>query len=136
MIKPIAKSLVISSPMSLRFSLFKWCRRCLTGLEPSLIFKACLVTSLGIPSMSEGFHAKMSRLAQRKLTSVPSYLGERAVPMRTVLSAELLGSTRTSLTFSTGSKDLATRFASGTPSAMSFLMAVTSSEARVAEASS
>ena len=134
--KPDAKSLAISSPMSLRFSSLKRCKRYLTGLEPGLIFKACSVTSLRILGMSEGFHAKMSRLAQRKSTSVPSYLGERAVPMRTVLSMKLSASTRTSLTFSAGSKDLAARFASGAPSALSFSMAVSSSKARVPKASS
>ena len=67
---------------------------------------------------------------------MPSYLGERAVPMHTVLSVELSGSTRTSLMFSAGSKDPAACFASGAPSAMSFPMAMSSSEARVAEASS
>ena len=136
MMKLVAKSLAISSPMSLRFSSLKQRRCCLIVLEPGLIFKACSVTSLRIPSISEGFHTNMSRLAQRKSTSAPSYLGERVVPMRTVFSVELLGSTRTSLMFSVGSKDLAARFALGAPSAMSFPMAAGSSEARVAEASS
>ena len=68
--------------------------------------------------------------------SAPSYLGERAVPIRTVLSVELPGSMRTSLMFSAGSKDPVAHFASGAPSTLSFLIAASSSEVRVAEASS
>ena len=76
---PTAKSFAISSPMALRFSSSKGCRRCFTGLEPSLIFKVCSVTSLGMPSMSEGFNVKMSLLARRKSTSVLSYSEESAL---------------------------------------------------------
>ena len=82
---PTAKSFVISSPMALRFSSLKRCRRCFTGLDPGPIFKACSTTSLGMPGMSKGFHAKMSLLARRKSTSVLSYLEESVVPMRTTL---------------------------------------------------
>jgi hypothetical protein len=77
--------------MALHFSLSKRRRHYVTSLEPGLIFKACSGTSLGMPSISEGFHAKISLLARRKLTSTLSYLGESVVPMRATLSLELLG---------------------------------------------
>jgi hypothetical protein len=35
----------------------------------------CPIRFLGTPGMSVGFHAKMFRLARRKLTSTSSYLG-------------------------------------------------------------
>ena len=91
------KSFAISSQMALRLSSSKRCRRCFTGLEPGLIFKVCSVTSLGMPSMFEGFHAKMSLLARRKSMSVLSYSEESVVPMRTTWPLETLGSMRTSL---------------------------------------
>jgi hypothetical protein len=61
------------------------------------------MTSLGIPSMFEGFHANMSRFAQRKSTSVLSYLGSSAVPIRSVRPSS---ETATSLA---GSKEETTR---------------------------
>jgi hypothetical protein len=82
------KSFVISSPMSLRFFSSKRRRCYLIGLEPGLIFKVCLANSLGMPGMSEGFHAKISLLARRKSMSVLSYLEESVTPMRTTLSSE------------------------------------------------
>jgi hypothetical protein len=100
---PAAKSFEISSPMDLRFSLSKRCKRCLTGLEPDLIFKACLAISLEMLGMSDGFHAKMPLFAWRKSTSALSYLGERSALMRTTLPSVLLGSMRTSLVPSVGS---------------------------------
>ena len=133
---PATKSFVISLPMALCFSSSKRCRRYFTGLEPDLIFKACSTTSLGMPSMSEGFHTKISLLAWRKSTSALSYLEESAVPMHTVLPLELLGSMRTSLTPSVGSKDLANRLESGASSAVPSLMTASSSEAVIAEACS
>ena len=89
---PTANSFTISSPMALSFTASKRRRRCFTSLEPSLIFKACSVTSLGMPSMSKGLHAKMSLLVRRKLTSALSYLEESVVPMHTTLPLEPLGS--------------------------------------------
>jgi len=65
-----ARCFSVSSPMALRFSSSK--RR-------SLYF-----TGLGMPSMYEGFHAKMS-------TSALAYLAESDVPMRTVLSSDPFG---------------------------------------------
>ena len=120
--------------MALCFSSSKRHRSCFTNLEPTLIFKACSVTSLRMPSMSEGFHAKMSLLAWRKPTSVLSYSEESVVPMRTTLPSEPLGSMRTSLAPSTDSKDPADRLGSGASSATSFLMAASSMEAMIATA--
>ena len=94
---PLVNSFVISSPMALRFPSSKRRRCYFTGLEPGLIFKACSATSLGMPGMSEGFHAKMSLLARRKLTSALSYSEESVVPMCTTSPLEPLGSMRTSL---------------------------------------
>jgi hypothetical protein len=85
--------------------------------------------------ISEGFHAKMSLLIGRKSTSTLSY-AERAVPIRTFLSHELLGSMRISLMPSAGSKDPVVRLASGASSAISSLMIASSSEAMTVEASS
>ena len=85
------KSFTISSPMALHFPSSKQRRHFFTGLEPGLIFKVCSVTSLGMPGMSKGFHAKMSLLAQRKSRSALSYSEESAVPMRTTLLLEQLG---------------------------------------------
>ena len=107
-----ADSFTISSPMALHFSSSKQRRRCFIGLKPGLIFKVCSATSLGMPSMSKGFHAKMSLLAQRKLMSVLSYSKESVVPMHTTLPLEPLGSMRTSLVPSTGSKDPVNRLGS------------------------
>ena len=86
-----AKRFAISSPMVLCFPSSKRHRRYFTSLEPRWIFKACSVTSLEMPSMFEGFHAKMSLLAQRKSTSALSYSEESVVPMRTTLPLEPLG---------------------------------------------
>jgi len=56
--KPAAKSLAISSPMSVHFSLLKRLKRCLTGLESSLIFKACSATFLRILGHIQGLPRK------------------------------------------------------------------------------
>ena len=76
----------------------------------------------------------MSLLARRKSTSMLSYFEESVVPMRTTLPSELLGSMRTSLVPSTGSKDPANCLGLGASSATSFLMAVSSLEAMIAVA--
>ena len=55
--------------------------------------------------------------------SALSYSEESVVPMRTILPSELLGSMRTSLAPSTGSKDPADRLGSGASSMTSSLMA-------------
>ena len=63
-----------------------------------------------------------------------SYSEESVVPMRTTLPLELLGSMRTSLVPSIGSKDLADRWWLGVSSATSSLMAASSLEAMIAVA--
>ena len=81
--------------------------------------------------MSEGFHTKMSLLAQRKSTSVLSYLEESAVLMHTTLPLGLPGSMRTSLEPSVGSKDPVDFLGSGASLGTSFLMAVSYLEATI-----
>ena len=127
-----ANSFAISSPMALRFSSSKWHRHCFTSLEPRWIFKVCSVTSLGMPGISEGFHAKMSLLSRRKSTSALSYSEERVVPMRTILPSELLGSMRTSLKPSADSNDPVDFFTLGASSETSSLRAASSPEAMIA----
>ena len=78
--------------------------------------------------MSKGFHTKISLLARRKSMSALSYLEESMVSMRTTLPSELLGSMRTSLAPSAGSKDLADRLESGVYSATPALMTASSYE--------
>ena len=56
----------------------------LTDLTPGRIASRCSITSLGTPGMSEGCHAKISTFAQRKVTSVSSYLAPRPPPMRAI----------------------------------------------------
>ena len=136
LMNPAANSFAISSPMALCFPSSKRCRRYFTGLEPGLIFKACSVTSLRMPGMSEGFHAKMSLLARRKLTSAPSYSEESVAPMRTILPSVLPRSTRTSLEPSAGSKDPINLLGSGASSVTSSLMAASSPEATIVVACS
>jgi hypothetical protein len=80
----------------------RWC--CFTGFDPSLMFSLCSATSLGIPFMSEGFHANTLRFALRKLTSALSYLGSSVVPIQSVRP---LSETTTSLTSLAGSKEQA-----------------------------
>jgi hypothetical protein len=109
-----AISLWISLPMALRFSSSKWRRCCFTGRAPARISSECSATSLGMPGMSEGLHAKISAFAWRKSTSTASYLGSSSEPIRTFLSASLLGSRGTDLTALAGSKLPAWRFTSCT----------------------
>jgi hypothetical protein len=60
-------------------------RCCLFGVALGSTLSECSIRFLGTPGMSAGFHAKMSRLAQRKLTSASSYFGSRPAPMVVVL---------------------------------------------------
>jgi hypothetical protein len=117
--KLAVKSFEISMPMALRFSSLKRHRRYLTSLEPNLIFKACSVTFLRMPGISEGFHMKMSLFMWRKLMSALSYLGESEALMCTTFPSKLLGSMRTSLVPSMGSKDSDDRLESSASSMVS-----------------
>jgi hypothetical protein len=83
------------------------------GWAPAWMSSECSATSLGMPGMSEGLHAKISAFVRRKLTSTASYLGSSSEPILTFLLASLLGSRETDLTTSAGSKLPACRFASG-----------------------
>ena len=47
--------------------------------------RECLASSHGTPGMSEGFHAKMSLLAQRKEVSASSYAESRLAPIKAIL---------------------------------------------------
>jgi hypothetical protein len=51
------------------------------------IFRWCLITSLGIPSICDGCQANMSTLAQRKVMSSSSYLVSRSPAMWVVWAA-------------------------------------------------
>jgi hypothetical protein len=101
--------------MALRFSSSKQRRDCFTGWAPARMSSECSATSLGMPGMSEGLHAKTSAFARRKSMSTASYLGSSLEPILTFLPASLLGSMETNLTASAGSKLPARRFASGAP---------------------
>ena len=128
------ESFAISSPMVLHFPLSKQHKHCFTGLEPGWIFNVCSVTSLRMPGMSKGFHAKMSLLAWRKPASAPSYLEESMVPTRTILPSVLLGSTRTPLEPSADSDDPVNFLASGASSVTSSLRVVSAPKAMIAAA--
>ena len=66
--------------------------------------KGCSTTSLGMPGMSEGLHAKMSALARRKSTGTTSYLLSRVVLIFSALPSGVFGSRATFLVPSAGSK--------------------------------
>ena len=84
----------LMNPACSSFSISRWMnswhsRNCfwtfyLTDLTPGRIASRCSITSLGTPGMSEGCHAKISTFAQRKVTSVSSYLAPRPPSMRAV----------------------------------------------------
>jgi hypothetical protein len=71
--------------MASRLSSVKRRRCCHFGVALGSTLSECLIRFLGTPGMSAGFHAKMSRLARRKLTSASSYFGSRPAPMVVVL---------------------------------------------------
>ena len=48
---------------------------CLTGLASLWTFRECSASSLGIPGMSEGCHAKIFQFSRRNSTSALSYAG-------------------------------------------------------------
>jgi hypothetical protein len=71
--------------MASRLSSAKQRMCCHFGVALGSTLSECSINSLGTPGMSAGFHAKMSRLARRKLMSASSYLGSRLAPMVVVL---------------------------------------------------
>ena len=62
---------------SLYLSSLKGRRNCLTDLNFGSTLRVCSASSPGTPSMSEGFHAKMSRFSRMNTMSALSYLGSR-----------------------------------------------------------
>jgi hypothetical protein len=85
LMKPAASSLVSSFLMASRLSSAKRRRCCHFGVALGSMLSECSIRFLGTPGMSAGFHAKMSRLARRKLMSMSSYFGSRPAPMVVVL---------------------------------------------------
>jgi hypothetical protein len=83
--KRAASSLASSFLMASRLSLAKRWRCCHFGVALGSTLSECSIRFLGTPGMSAGFHAKMSRLARRKLMSASSYFGSRPAPMVVVL---------------------------------------------------
>ena len=82
---PAAISFVVSFLIAAFLSGENRHSHCFTGLEPSLISILCSANSLGTPSMSVGFQAKISLLSRRKLVSTSSYFVERWALMVAVL---------------------------------------------------
>jgi hypothetical protein len=62
-----------------------------------LTFSFYSATSVGIPFMSEGFHANTSRFTLSKSTSVLSYLGSSVIPIRSVRPSSEMTASLTSL---------------------------------------
>jgi hypothetical protein len=83
--KPAASSLASSFLMASRLSSAKRRRCCRFGVDLGSTLSECSIRFLGTHGMSAGFHAKMSRLARRMLTSVSSYFGSRPASMVVVL---------------------------------------------------
>jgi hypothetical protein len=83
--KPAASSLASSFFMASHRSSAKRRRCCCFGVALGSTLSECSIRFLGIPGMSAGFHAKMSRLARRKLMSASSYLRSRPAPMVVVM---------------------------------------------------
>jgi hypothetical protein len=68
---PAAISLWISSPMALHFSSSNRRRGCFMGRAPARISSECSATSLGMPGMSKGLHAKTSASVKTDDTPEP-----------------------------------------------------------------
>jgi hypothetical protein len=83
--EPAASSLASSFLMASYRSSAKRRTCCRLGVALGSTFSECSISLLGTLGMSIGFQAKMSRLAQRKLTSVSSYFGSRPAPIMVVL---------------------------------------------------
>jgi hypothetical protein len=78
-------SLASSFLMASHLLLAKRRRCCCFGVALGSTLSECSIIFLGTPGMFAGFHAKMSRLARRKLMSASSYFGSRPAPMVVVL---------------------------------------------------
>ena len=77
-IKPAFSSRCTSSLMALRFGFENRHRVCFTGLALGLTLSACSASSLGIPGMSDGCHAKISQRSRRNSMSALSYASVRS----------------------------------------------------------
>jgi hypothetical protein len=96
LLNPASSNLLTSYRMVLHLSDVCLLSFCLIDLYDGSMPNLFSITSLGIPGISDIFHAKTSRLSQRKVMSANSYLGSRLSLIRSFLSG-LLGSTATSL---------------------------------------
>jgi hypothetical protein len=67
---------------------------------------SCSINSLGTPSMSVGFHAKMSLFSWRNLLSASSYLGSKLVPTRATLEGSSVDNRTVLLSESSGWMDV------------------------------
>ena len=74
---PAAISFVISFLIAAFLSGANLRSFCLMGLDPLFTSIMCSANSLGTPSMSAGFQAKISLLSHRKLVSASSYFADR-----------------------------------------------------------
>ena len=83
--KLAANSLVISFLIAAFLSGENRHRRCLTGFEPLFKSNLCSAKSLGTPSISAGFHEKISLFSLRNLGSMSSYSLKRWALMIAVL---------------------------------------------------
>jgi hypothetical protein len=68
---------------------------CLTGLEPGIICRACSVSSLDTPVMSDGWHAKISRFSRRNSTSADEVLTRQCPCLRDSIYGAHCGIRRT-----------------------------------------
>jgi hypothetical protein len=101
--KPAASRLASYFLMASHLLSAKRQRCCRFGVALGSMLSECSIRFLGTPGMSAGFHAKMSRLARRKLTSASSYFGSRPAPMVVVLLlSPVLRSIVLTCTFSAG----------------------------------
>ena len=67
----------ISAPTASRLGSKRRQVVCLTGLASLYVSNECSANSVGIPSMSDGSHAKIFQYSRRSSRSALSYAGER-----------------------------------------------------------
>jgi hypothetical protein len=74
---------------------------------------SCSINSLGTPSMSVGFHAKMSIFFYRNLMSVSSYFWSKLFPTSATLDSSSMDNRTVMLSESSGYLDILEVLASG-----------------------
>jgi hypothetical protein len=84
--KPAVSSFAISFLMASLLSGAKRRSCCFFGVALGSNFRQCSINSLSTLGISAGFHANMSQLALRKLTSALSYLSLKPPPIKAVLN--------------------------------------------------